>query len=148
MPATETAARSIGQTLEVGTKVAATKHFDYIDGLRGFLAVYVACHHFLGWNMAADLPRPLRMIGALFTFGHPAVCGFIVLSGFSLMLPVAGSADSRRAGFWNYLSRRGGYSPHTMRLLPYRWPRYSWRRRWIRQLSTTFPLSLSYRICC
>jgi peptidoglycan/LPS O-acetylase OafA/YrhL len=89
-------------------KLLATKHFDYMDGLRGFLAVYVVCHHFLGWNMPASLPPRLKLISSAFAYGHPAVCAFIVLSGFSLMLPVTASPDGHiRGGFWGYLRRRG-----------------------------------------
>lgn len=83
------------------------KHYQFIDGLRGVLAVYVLFHHFLGWNLASDLPTGLKLLGKPFCFGHSAVCIFIVLSGFSLHLPVVKCEMGRlRGGFGSYLLRR------------------------------------------
>jgi peptidoglycan/LPS O-acetylase OafA/YrhL len=99
--------------MEARPQDLGTKHIAFLDGLRGVLAVYVLCHHFLAWNMPSDLARPLRAVGLLFTFGHAAVCAFIVLSGFSLMLPVVPTGEGRvRGGFWGYLRRRA------LRILP------------------------------
>lgn len=91
------------KTRAIGSKVL---HLPYLDGLRGWLAVYVLCHHFIGWN-TQGLGLWTRRFAALFQFGHSAVGFFIVLSGFSLMLPVAASADQTiRGGLKGYLFRR------------------------------------------
>ena len=81
------------------------RHLDFLDGIRGLAALYVTLFHvaaarklLTGW--------PALALCAL-DYGHYAVSVFIVLSGFSLMLPVAGSADGRlRGGFGDYIKRR------------------------------------------
>ena len=81
-------------------------HLDFLDGLRGLAAMYVVCHHFLAWN-TAGLPHWAAQAVSWANFGHSAVNIFIVLSGFSLMLPVARSQDNRlRGGTRPYLMRR------------------------------------------
>ena len=78
----------------------------FLDGIRGFAALYVTFYHFLGWNVSgvpSFLSQPLRVFG----FGHTAVALFIVLSGVSLMLPVARASDRQlRGGMSEYLRRR------------------------------------------
>lgn len=81
-------------------------HLDFLDGLRGLAAMYVVCHHFLAWN-TLGLPHWAVCCVSWANFGHSAVNVFIVLSGFSLMLPVARSEDKRlRGGTRLYLARR------------------------------------------
>jgi peptidoglycan/LPS O-acetylase OafA/YrhL len=81
----------------------------HLDGLRGFAALFVVAHHFhqeifyLG-----DIPH--RFVAALkwLQLGHFAVAVFIVLSGYSLMLPVARSPEQQlQGGFKEYIRRRG-----------------------------------------
>ena len=81
-------------------------HIAYLDGLRGLLAFYVLGFHYLGANVEGVTPVLGRVL-TVFHFGHPAVGFFIVLSGYSLMLPEVTSADpARRGGFLGYLTRR------------------------------------------
>lgn len=81
-------------------------HLDFLDGLRGLAAMYVVCFHFLALN-TAGLPHWARHAVSWSNFGHSAVNLFIVLSGFSLMLPVAYSQDKLlRGGTRLYLKRR------------------------------------------
>ena len=87
-------------------------HLDFLDGLRGLAATYVVCFHFLALN-TAGLPNWARHAVSWSNFGHSAVNLFIVLSGFSLMLPVAYSQDKLLLGGTRlYLKRR------TWRILP------------------------------
>lgn len=77
-------------------------HFPFLDGIRGLAALYVVLHHFIGLH--PGLPKALALP---FSFGHFSVGVFIVLSGFSLMLPVACSPDKKLNGtFGSYISRR------------------------------------------
>ena len=81
-------------------------HLDFLDGLRGLAAAYVVCFHFLALG-ATGLPRWAAYAVSWANFGHSAVNVFIVLSGFSLMLPVARSEDKHlRGGTRHYLFRR------------------------------------------
>ena len=70
-------------------------HLHYIDGMRALAALYVVVHHaFL--EIWPDANTQNYFIG-LFRYGHFAVSVFIVLSGFSLMIPIARN-ESRLAG--------------------------------------------------
>jgi peptidoglycan/LPS O-acetylase OafA/YrhL len=84
---------------------------EFLDGLRGFAALYVVIHHI--WadpdfnGRVLLLPRALQHAMSVFTPGSLAVSTFIVLSGYCLMMPVARSADlSLRGGALNYIKRR------------------------------------------
>lgn len=82
----------------------------FLDGLRGLSAFYVMLFHL---GTPAGLPLGLSLAWEWTHFGRSAVGVFIVLSGYSLMLPVARSTDGRlRGGFWEYLKRR------SLRILP------------------------------
>lgn len=82
--------------------------FLFLDGMRGLSALFVVLHH-----AAFEVPRgalthaPTVATRFLFEYGHRSVAIFIVLSGFSLMLPVVRSADGDlRGGILGYLKRR------------------------------------------
>ena len=76
----------------------------FLDGLRGLSALYVTVFHI---GLPAGLPPPLIFALGWSRFGHSVVGIFIVLSGYSLMLPVARSKNGQfRGGVWNYLKRR------------------------------------------
>lgn len=76
-------------------------HLAYLDGIRGWAAVFVALHHI--WQfvvMRPDIAHPPRWftVTTVFKYGQYAVVVFIVLSGYCLMLPVARSTTSELAG--------------------------------------------------
>lgn len=83
----------------------------YLDGLRGVAALYVALFHAHqegGWPLRGETLPPFLLRGMQWVAqGHYAVAVFIVLSGYSLMLPVARSeTGSLRGGFGPYIFRR------------------------------------------
>jgi peptidoglycan/LPS O-acetylase OafA/YrhL len=80
------------------------KHLPLLDGLRGLLAVYVLCYHVFVVGLEG-MGRAYRLASAPFRLGHSAVGAFIVLSGFSLMLPVV-ATGSIPGGLGNYVRRR------------------------------------------
>jgi peptidoglycan/LPS O-acetylase OafA/YrhL len=81
-------------------------HYRYLDGLRGLAAAYVAFYHLLAW-VPASLPRWITRLQKPISFGHVAVSIFIVLSGYSLMLPVVRSQNNELRGGWiGYMKRR------------------------------------------
>lgn len=85
---------------------------DFLDGIRGLAALYVALFHAVGYaghtSTSLDRFSPLmRPIAWLLDFGGYAVPIFIVLSGFCLMLPLAQRAtDQMPGGVTAYLRRR------------------------------------------
>lgn len=84
----------------------APSHLPYIDGLRGVMALYVLAYHFAAW-VPSELPVWITRLNKPLSFGHAAVSVFIVLSGYSLMLPVVRSPDQRlRDGAGGYIRRR------------------------------------------
>lgn len=97
--------------LSVPPKPSAPRvRLDFLDGIRGFSALYVVLYHvtqqFTGPERHA-LGLPLRVFLFLTQYGYYAVPIFIVLSGYCLMLPVARSADGAlRGGAGEYLKRR------------------------------------------
>ena len=112
----------------------------YLDGVRGLAVAVVVLHH-LHLRLADPAasggawhgPPPMPLVG------EAAVDAFIVLSGYSLMIPVARSADGRlRGGIGRYLRRRVRrilppyYAALMASLLPLLpgaigWPRLPWR---------------------
>ncbi len=88
----------------------------FLDGLRGVAALYVVCFHIwasVRFQNLGDIPMGLRIALSWSSLGRSAVCAFIVLSGFCLMLPVVRSEGILlRGGFRGYLKRR------TRRILP------------------------------
>lgn len=85
--------------------------FDYLDGLRGVCAVFVALYHaqlFTGNGFQLEqLSIFFKPLSYIISFGHFSVAVFIVLSGFCLTIPVALSSEKQlRGGFVTYISRR------------------------------------------
>ena len=81
----------------------------FLDGLRGVASFYVLVFHAMGVKISdtSRLPVPLRWLGSVFGRGHYGVVVFIVLSGFSLMLPMARAASTElNGGFVGYMRRR------------------------------------------
>ena len=67
----------------------------FLDGMRGLAALYVLLFHLYN---PEGLPAVVRHGLSWLRFGHYAVGVFIVLSGYSLMLPVVRAADGRIPG--------------------------------------------------
>jgi peptidoglycan/LPS O-acetylase OafA/YrhL len=100
---------------ELVTKIPANVHphiprirLEFLDGVRGFSALYVTAYHLLFWQVSLDtLPLPLKIAAMLFRFGHASVSIFIAISGLSLMLGVVADARLKiRGGFKGYILRR------------------------------------------
>jgi peptidoglycan/LPS O-acetylase OafA/YrhL len=62
-------------------------HLLYLDGLRGATAIYVVMHHAMLRYDLQPTSFAQKLLIAFFNHGHYAVNLFIVISGFSLMLP-------------------------------------------------------------
>lgn len=95
-------------TASIPSEQAGSIRLRFLDGLRGLAALSVVIHHIhqeLEW--AGDLPAGLFRATKFLQLGHYAVAVFIVLSGYSLMLPVVRSEDWQLpGGRWAYLKRR------------------------------------------
>lgn len=100
-------------------------HLDYLDGIRGVAALYVAFYHASMGNLfsletafAAATPAMVSKVAkaahfSLLNHGHYAVVAFIVLSGFVLMLPLARSHEEKpRLNVREFVRRR------TRRIVP------------------------------
>lgn len=81
------------------TETAPSKHphLNYLDGIRGFSALYVVLHHVSTelnnyQNLHLGPARLMLLMSKLFSWGgHDCVTIFICLSGFSLTIPLAKS---------------------------------------------------------
>jgi peptidoglycan/LPS O-acetylase OafA/YrhL len=91
--------------------VRPREHIGWIDGVRGFAALYIVVGHII-------VHLPMRKSGiegalkSLAIFGHGAVDTFIVLSGFCLALPVVRNGGILRGGPKRFFQRRA------LRILP------------------------------
>jgi len=83
-------------------------HLGWLDSLRALAALYVVIFHSLQvLNPILGNYHGLTLfIAGPFRYGHSAVGLFIVLSGFSLMIPVARSSGELRGGAWKFFGRR------------------------------------------
>lgn len=104
-------------TLEHASETSlAPVRLDYLDGLRALAALYVVLHHaWLTIWSAEYYKQPVGVLAALtgwLAYGHFAVSAFIVISGFSLMLPVArgGVLKGGARRFFKKRARRAHYS--------------------------------------
>jgi peptidoglycan/LPS O-acetylase OafA/YrhL len=108
-------------------------HLIYLDGLRGLAAISIVVHHLCLWMAKWHGNWPTMSLA-----GHCVVAVFVVLSGYSLMQPVARSAEGQLVGGWRrYFRRRARrilpayYAAiffSTLVLLPgwIGWPRLPW----------------------
>jgi peptidoglycan/LPS O-acetylase OafA/YrhL len=89
--------------------VAARGRLHFLDGLRGLACLYVLLFHELSNGLIAPnkLNPVLKCLHAWLNYGRLSVVFFIVLSGFSLMLPIARAGTGRLlGGFRGYIYRR------------------------------------------
>lgn len=95
-------------TAPVAARGRVRLHF--LDGIRGLAALYVLVFHSLTIDLGVPVPElspPMRALRAVFGYGHFAVAVFIVLSGFSLMIPIAQRNEpALTSSFREYLRRR------------------------------------------
>lgn len=86
--------------------MSTTARLDHLDGIRGFAALYVVWFHvwegiYHGPGLDADAAFP--WLG----YGRAAVAVFIVISGYSLSLPLARpGVDRLPGGFLRFIARR------------------------------------------
>ncbi len=83
---------------------------DFLDGIRGLTALYVAVYHISGvlGQLYGSVNGPLRFVASIFNYGYDAVGIFIVLSGYCLMLPAARNPQGSYLpdGIKSYFERR------------------------------------------
>ncbi len=95
--------QGIPETVRSSAETGARRvRLEFLDGTRGFAALYVVQTHLL-------LDRGILPVWLLRLLAHANMCVavFIVLSGYCLMLPVARSASGElRGGTWDYFKRR------------------------------------------
>jgi len=87
-------------------------HLPHLDGVRAVLALYVAVHHcYLSiWPIDRGAGLPPAAVGRIVNwllFGRLAVAGFIAVSGYCLMLPVARGDGILRGGAKRFYVKRG-----------------------------------------
>jgi peptidoglycan/LPS O-acetylase OafA/YrhL len=85
---------------------AAAKRLGYVDGLRALAALTVVADHATLEIWPASLPPSVAPFVNPAVYGHTAVSVFIVLSGFSLMLPVARNGFRLPDGALGFFRRR------------------------------------------
>lgn len=83
----------------------ARPRLDFLDGLRALAAMYVLLFHASSYQWSHSSDRAFRTVKP-FLYGHEAVDLFIVLSGFSLMLPIVQGSGMLRGGAMAFFGRR------------------------------------------
>ena len=87
------------------TKSAVQPRYDFLDGIRALLALYVVLHHI--WRtMMLSHPGQTSPFFRFLSYGHYSVCFFILLSGFCLTLPLLKSDLRFKNGIGHFLKRR------------------------------------------
>ena len=79
-------------------------HLNYLDGLRGLAALWVACSHLWRFQHLWE-PGMLGFLTNWLSYAHLAVDTFIVLSGFCLAIPVA-RTETLKKGVVDFYKRR------------------------------------------
>jgi peptidoglycan/LPS O-acetylase OafA/YrhL len=80
------------------------KRYPWLDGLRGLAALFVVVHHAV-MEIPGEQLRGVAQATNWLRQGQYGVCAFIVLSGYSLMLPAA-QTGTLKGGYFGYLKRR------------------------------------------
>ena len=83
------------------TRDKGVVHLAYIDGIRGFCALYIVLQHLLG---VAGYTRGWLLL--IVGWGGYCVAVFITISGFCLMLPVSKNANVLRGGAGLFYKKR------------------------------------------
>ena len=99
---------SVTQHVSVTQPLVARVHLGWLDSLRALAALYVVMSHILSivWPKISNLHGLTFAVAGPFRYGHAAVGLFIVLSGFSLMIPVTRGGGLLRGGTWAFFYRR------------------------------------------
>ena len=85
---------------------SARVRLHYLDGIRGLAALYVTLAHLVGFVVIHN-DFAISPLMAAMLHGKSAVAVFIVLSGYSLMLPLSTAPDGKlRGGLRQFLARR------------------------------------------
>ena len=83
---------------------------DFLDGIRGLTALYVAVYHIAGvlGQLYGGVHGTWRYVANIFNYGYDAVGIFIVLSGYCLMLPAVRNSQGAYlpGGIKSYFERR------------------------------------------
>ena len=97
------------QQLEATETTRVPRHLPYLDGLRGGAALYVVLHHALIQSIPhppVHPHSPIEWMMKLLLGGRVAVDLFIVLSGFSLMIPVVRNQGRLPGGAMTFYFKR------------------------------------------
>ena len=86
----------------------ARVHLGWLDSLRALAALYIVVGHIFStiWAIPPHFHGLTLAVVAPFRYGQSAVSLFIVLSGFSLMLPITRGDGTLRGGAWKFFARR------------------------------------------
>lgn len=88
----------------------ARPRYNYVEGLRALACLTVVLNHAVAEAFPVlyrvEIPPMLSILQLWFAFGHHAVTAFIVVSGFCLGLPLAGSDFSKPVVFGQFMTRR------------------------------------------
>lgn len=83
------------------------RRIPFLDGLRGLAAFYVLLFHVVTLKSTETPSHGIRMLQAWLGEGRLSVVFFIVLSGYSLAIPVARTGSyALSGGFRSYIARR------------------------------------------
>src|ERR1017187_4549193 len=83
----------------------ALPHYDFLDGVRAILALYVMAHH--AWYTVFDYNgKSVSRYFSVLAHGHYAICFFMILSGYCLTLPTLRNGFSIVKGVRTFLKRR------------------------------------------
>lgn len=89
------------------TSETLPRRLPFLDGLRGLAALYVLLFHAATVTVEQEPSHTVKLLQGVLAEGRLAVVFFIVLSGYSLMLPIARSGTNQLlGGFFDYIRRR------------------------------------------
>ncbi len=93
--------------------LSTSERLPFLEGMRGILAIYVVLGHIASMadpsglaGRRSDSPEWMQRLLAPFAYGHLAVAGFIVLSGFCLQLSLYASGNGTVKHLGRFFLRR------------------------------------------